>query len=991
LESLRNGLRKGKSLLPDVVDTMDPSQILALDLAGRLFDLLPGGWDLKGERFGVVLYMPGKTGAIVRANDRVLIARMGRLVESWGGRLDQGEALRRLDAETPTGPYTLTGGMPNVASARVCQAYNLKGPNLVVAHCGRGSDAARFYAQSLVADGTCEAVVLLEIEPHCNSWLPHRYRASASLLVDSVRATASGWPGVAAPTEVSRNQTSTTRVEASPTIGFYGVDLTPWDDFLPAVATSSRILLLPDERARKRMSARKLPDAWRLADPNERSEIPQDRYECAALISDLGEESNDHLGEPDDWRRILEPLLTVSRLNYGAIASGRLKLAHVSLRAFCDRLPHPLSGLAGGFMKSLGRETPGGKAAAVVCDDDDLSAALSVASGLWRIDGQTWEAFRRNGVVHRQVLTKTSNPSDSSGSGVSRGDLALVTGGARGITAELVAMLLERFACRVMILGRSNPDDVPQERRMLDADAFAAKLPDFLLGQTSQGVNLKAARATFERLQAAHEALLSLKRFRSLPGLVEYHRCDATDLDRVRVCLKAIQSSHGPIRFVLHGAGVQTSGRLDRKDPAVFWRIIDTKLGGLRAILRALEESGGPAPHVHIATSAFSYFGNDGQEDYGAANETLNRLADVRRGQAGSSGPCWTTMAWLAWDGIGMTKGSEYRVLAKERGMRAITGSEGGALLGRLLAGRPRRGANILMSENERERYQIAIAPARIEEWRLDDPNEAWLSDHMVNGRPVYPACVIVARMVAAAQSLRPETPAVAVENCLFERPLAARIASARVCVLKARDCDSSVDVWIEADLRSPGGNGRRFASCRVSFEVGKRLQSVKQPRASSTDSCDIHDPYCHPDSTVRLGGSFDCLDEIRISPSTNSAVLRVPVDRPMQLWDGLPVPIVVDALLRVGSLHQEGESLPIYVPAGIDRIAWDVRGCKSATNVSFALVSERPAAQGERMRCSHAVACDESGRTVLEMHGYAGARVGRMSMLAVHGAVVAR
>src|SRR5260370_26502295 len=95
--------------------------------------------------------------------------------------------------------------------------------------------------------------------------------------------------------------------------------------------------------------------------------------------------------------------------------------------------------------------------------------------------------------------------------------------------------------------------------------------------------------------------------------------------------------------------------------------------------------------------------GNDGQEDYGAANETLNRLAAIMNDRAGGQ---WTSVAWLGWAGIGMTRGSEYAALAASRRLRGITKDEGQKIFAELLTGRATAPINILMADGEIEFYK---------------------------------------------------------------------------------------------------------------------------------------------------------------------------------------------------------------------------------------------------------------------------------------------
>jgi NAD(P)-dependent dehydrogenase (short-subunit alcohol dehydrogenase family) len=105
------------------------------------------------------------------------------------------------------------------------------------------------------------------------------------------------------------------------------------------------------------------------------------------------------------------------------------------------------------------------------------------------------------------------------------------------------------------------------------------------------------------------------------------------DVDRA---VAAIAAAYGRIDLVVHGAGIQVSSRLPSKSLALFERIVDTKLAGLGNVTRALARHLPAArPRVHLVTSAFSVLGNDGQPDYGAANEALNRVASLFAADAG--------------------------------------------------------------------------------------------------------------------------------------------------------------------------------------------------------------------------------------------------------------------------------------------------------------------------------------------------------------------
>src|SRR4029079_15737112 len=104
---------------------------------------------------------------------------------------------------------------------------------------------------------------------------------------------------------------------------------------------------------------------------------------------------------------------------------------------------------------------------------------------------------------------------------------------------------------------------------------------------------------------------------------------------------------------------------------------------------------------------AFSYLGNDGQPDYGAANEAMNRLAG--RLNLAHPGTYWSSLAWLGWAGIGMTRGTEYAALAASRRLRGVTRDEGQQIFADAMAGPPASAVNILLADGEVAFYRPEI------------------------------------------------------------------------------------------------------------------------------------------------------------------------------------------------------------------------------------------------------------------------------------------
>ena len=71
----------------------------------------------------------------------------------------------------------------------------------------------------------------------------------------------------------------------------------------------------------------------------------------------------------------------------------------------------------------------------------------------------------------------------------------------------------------------------------------------------------------------------------------------------------------------------------------------------------------------------------------------------------------WSSIAWLAWNGIGMTRGSEYYALSKRRGLSGLTAEQGQELFRRVIAGRTDAAINVPLSVAEHARYEVATVP----------------------------------------------------------------------------------------------------------------------------------------------------------------------------------------------------------------------------------------------------------------------------------------
>src|SRR5204862_168661 len=128
----------------------------------------------------------------------------------------------------------------------------------------------------------------------------------------------------------------------------------------------------------------------------------------------------------------------------------------------------------------------------------------------------------------------------------------------------------------------------------------------------------------------------------------------------VRAVLAEVARALGPVRGLVHGAGVLADRLIEDKTEEQFRQVYGTKVTGLQNMLAAL-----PADLKVLAlfSSSTGRFGRAGQVDYAVANEVLNKTAQQQA--AARPGCRVVSVNWGPWDG-GMVTPALKRVFAAE-------------------------------------------------------------------------------------------------------------------------------------------------------------------------------------------------------------------------------------------------------------------------------------------------------------------------------------
>ena len=187
----------------------------------------------------------------------------------------------------------------------------------------------------------------------------------------------------------------------------------------------------------------------------------------------------------------------------------------------------------------------------------------------------------------------------------------VVTGGARGITAECALRLARESGARLAIFGLSKP------------------IPD-------------------------DEIITNLERMKVASIDFRYYSVDVTNAAATRDAIRDVETDLGPVTAILHGAARNVPCLIENLTSKAISETLAPKIRGAQNLLAAINPD-----HLRLFitfSSIIARTGLPGEAHYGLANEWLTRLTEQ-----------WKTMyphcrclaiEWSVWSGVGMGAGS---------------------------------------------------------------------------------------------------------------------------------------------------------------------------------------------------------------------------------------------------------------------------------------------------------------------------------------------
>jgi enediyne polyketide synthase len=548
------------------------------------------------------------------------------------------------------------------------------------------------------------------------------------------------------------------------------------------------------------------------------------------------------------------------------------------------------AGSAASFARTLHLETKNLNTCVVVLPLDHPEAAAWVVAEALATRGYSEAHYSSDGKRWEPVLRPLMLESDDCELPVTSTDVLVVTGGARGITAECALRLARESGARLAIFGLSQPavDD---------------------------------------------EIVSNLERMKAAGIDFRYYSVDVTDAAATREAIREVEKDLGSVTAILHGAARNVPCLIENLSSQAFAETLAPKIRGAQNLLAAINPD---RLRLFISfSSIIARTGLPGEAHYGLANEWLTRLTE----QWQTKNPRCQCLAieWSVWSGVGMgARLGTVDELAR-RGITPIPVEKGLDVLGRLLRQKPANVATVVMGRLrdmptlQVERPELPFLRflekprvyypgiELVVDAELSPTTDPYLDDHVFRGERLLPAVMGMEAMAQVFMALAETNEPPVFEQVKFDRPVVIGNEAAntiRVAALvRAPDFIEIVLRSSETDFQAD--HFRAVCRAGTSFDLGRH--TIEDRERITVDP--PHDLYgkvlFHTGRFQRLRDyralkARECLAEIMPDGTTN--------------WFGRYLPgglALGDPGARDAAIHAVQACVPqiTLLPVGVERI----------------------------------------------------------------------
>lgn len=328
-----------------------------------------------------------------------------------------------------------------------------------------------------------------------------------------------------------------------------------------------------------------------------------------------------------------------------------------------------------GLTKSLNLEWP-----AIFCRTVDVAPALNIETAAQKITEELYDADQTltesayDDQGNRFTLEAKTVPALSEKilqSAITTESTFLVTGGAKGVTADCVKAMASTFQCKFILVGRSALEEDPTWAKGVEDAAELKRKAMMVLKEKGEKPLPKLVSRMANKVLSQREITSNLQFIKDQGAKAVYISADVTDGAALKSAVAKVQAQVGKVTGIIHGAGRLADKLIENKTHDDFDAVYDVKVKGILAAAQAVNIH--DIEHVVLFSSVAGFYGNVGQTDYAMANEVLNRVAHLFKKNHPEVHV--VSINWGAWDAGMVSPG--LKKIFKAHGVSLVPSSEG--------------------------------------------------------------------------------------------------------------------------------------------------------------------------------------------------------------------------------------------------------------------------------------------------------------------------
>ena len=204
----------------------------------------------------------------------------------------------------------------------------------------------------------------------------------------------------------------------------------------------------------------------------------------------------------------------------------------------------------------------------------------------------------------------------------------VVSGGAKGITAQCIIKLTQYYKCKSILLGRSSANIIEPDWAIncFDDAELKKRIMQYFLNQGEKPTPIMIQKL-WKSIISKREINHTLAAIKKAGGTAEYINVDITNLSHLQPEINAAIKRLGAITGIIHGAGNLADKLIENKTETDFENVYNAKVKGLENLLQCIPPE--QIKYLVLFSSIAGFFGSAGQTDYAIANEILNKSAHL--------------------------------------------------------------------------------------------------------------------------------------------------------------------------------------------------------------------------------------------------------------------------------------------------------------------------------------------------------------------------